>query len=123
MKKTILLIFLIIFGGVTLFMSSSVLFDWFGIREKEGHFIPFVVWANWICGLLYLIAASGILRNQSWAKLLLIISLVILILTYFGLFIQINNGVPYETKTIGAMTFRIAVTALFIFLTNKIDKK
>ena len=123
MKKTILLIFLIIFGGVTLFMSSSVLFDWFGIREKEGHFIPFVVWANWICGMLYLIAASGILRNQSWAKLLLIISLVILILTYFGLFIQINNGVPYETKTIGAMTFRIAVTALFIFLTNKIDKK
>ena len=123
MKKTILLIFLIIFGGVTLFMSSSVLFDWFGIREKEGHFIPFVVWANWICGMLYLIAAFGILRNQSWAKLLLIISLVILILTYFGLFIQINDNVPYETKTIGAMTFRIAVTALFIFLTNKIDKK
>ena len=123
MKKAILLIFLIIFGGVTLFMSSSVLFDWFGIREKEGHFIPFVVWANWICGMLYLIAALGISRNQSWAKLLLIISLVILILTYFGLFIQINNGVPYETKTIGAMTFRIAVTALFIFLTNKIDKK
>ena len=104
-------------------MSSSVLFDWFGIREKEGHFIPFVVWANWICGLLYLIAALGILRNQYWGKLLLIISLVILILTYIGLFIQINNGVPYETKTIGAMTFRIAVTALFIFLTNKIDKK
>lgn len=123
MKKTILLIFLIIFGGVTLFMSSSVLFDWFGIREKEGHFIPFVVWTNWICGMLYLIAAFGILRNQSWAKLLLIISLVILILTYFGLFIQINDNVPYETKTIGAMTFRIAVTALFIFLTNKIDKK
>ena len=123
MKKTILLIFLIIFGGVTLFMSSSVLFAWFGIREKEGHFIPFVVWANWICGMLYLIAALGILRNQSWAKLLLIISLVILILTYFGLFIQINDNVPYETKTIGAMTFRIAVTALFIFLTNKIDKK
>ena len=104
-------------------MSSSVLFDWFGIREKEGHFIPFVVWANWICGMLYLIAALGILRNQSWAKLLLIISLVILILTYFGLFIQINDNVPYETKTIGAMTFRIAVTALFIFLTNKINKK
>jgi hypothetical protein len=123
MKKTILLIFLIIFGGVTLFMSSSVLFDWFGIREKEGHFIPFVVWTNWICGMLYLIAAFGILRNQSWAKLLLIISLVILILAYIGLFIQINNNVPYETKTIGAMTFRIAVTALFIFLTNKIDKK
>jgi hypothetical protein len=123
MKKTILLIFLIIFGGVTLFMSSSVLFDWFGIREKEGHFIPFVVWTNWICGMLYLIAAFGILRNQSWAKLLLIISLVILILAYIGLFIQINNNVPSETKTMGAMTFRIAVTALFIFLTNKIDKK
>ena len=104
-------------------MSSSVLFDWFGIREKEGHFIPFVVWANWICGMLYLIAALGILRNQYWGKLLLIISLVILILTYFGLFIQINDNVPYETKTIGAMAFRIGATAIFLFITTKILKK
>ena len=61
MKRIILLIFLLLFGAVTLFMSSSVLFDWFGIREKEGNFVTLIVWANLICGVLYLIAAFGIL--------------------------------------------------------------
>lgn len=123
MKKTILLIVLILFGAVTLFMSSSVLFDWFGIRAKEGNYVLLIVWANWICGILYLITAYAILKNQSWAKLPLIISLVILVIAYIGLFIHINNGELYETKTIGAMAFRIIVTALFLFTTIKILKK
>lgn len=123
MKKTILLIIIILFGIVTLFMSSSVLFDWFGIRAKEGNFVPFVVWANWICGILYLVTAYGILKNRSWSKLPLIISLVVLILAYIGLFIHINNGELYETKTIGAMAFRILVTGIFLYTTNKILKK
>ncbi|WP_027376500.1 hypothetical protein [Kaistella palustris] len=123
MKKIILVIFLLLFGGVTLFMSSSVLFDWFGIRAKEGNFVPFVVWANWVCGILYLIAAFGISRNQTWAKFPLMISLIILILDYIGLFIHINNGGLYEAKTIGAMAFRTAITAILLFITIKILKK
>ena len=123
MKKTMLLTVLILFGAVTLFMSSSVLFDWFGIRAKEGNFVPLVVWANWICGILYLITAYGILKNQSWVKVLLIISLVILVIASMGLFIHINNGELYETKTIGAMAFRMILTALFLFTTIKILKK
>lgn len=123
MKKTVLFIVLILFGAVTLFMSSSVLFDWFGIRAKEGNFVPLVVWANWLCGILYLITAYAILKNQSWAKVPLIISLVILVIAYIGLFIHINNGELYETKTIGAMAFRMIVTALFLFTTIKILKK
>ena len=123
MKKTILLIFLLLFGGVTLFMSSSVLFDWFGIRAKEGNYVPGIVWANFVCGILYLIAAYGILKNQTWAKFPLIISMIILVFAYIGLFIHINNDGLYETKTMGAMAFRIGVTAIFLFITTKILKK
>ncbi|QOW08988.1 hypothetical protein Q73A0000_00800 [Kaistella flava (ex Peng et al. 2021)] len=123
MKKTILLIFLLLFGIVTLFMSSSVLFNWFGIRAKEGNFVPFIVWANLLCGILYLITAYGILKNQVWSKVPLIVSLIILVLAYIGLFIYINDGGIYETKTVGAMAFRIGVTALFLFITLKIFKK
>jgi len=123
MKKTILLIFLVLFGAVTLFMSSSVLFDWFGIRAKEGNYVPLVVWANLICGILYLVAAYGILKNQTWAKVPLVISLIILVLAYMGLFIHVSNGGLYETKTIGAMAFRILVTGIFLFTTIKILKK
>ena len=123
MKKTILLIFLVLFGGVTLFMSSSVLFDWFGIRAKEGNYVPGIVWANFVCGILYLIAAYGILKNLTWAKFPLIISMIVLVFAYIGLFIHINNDGLYETKTIGAMAFRIGVTAIFLFITTKILKK
>lgn len=123
MKKTILLLVLILFGIVTVFMSSSVLFDWFGIREKEGNYVPGIVWANFVCGILYLVAAYGILKNQTWSIFPLTISVIILIIAYIGLFIHINNGGKYETKTVGAMAFRIGVTALFLFITTKIFKK
>ena len=123
MKKTILLLVLILFGIVTVFMSSSVLFDWFGIREKEGNYVPGIVWANFVCGILYLIAAYGIFKNQIWSRFPLTISVIILIIAYIGLFIHINNGGLYETKTVGAMAFRIGVTALFLFITTKIFKK
>src|SRR5690606_1065084 len=120
MKRTLLLIFLMLFGGVTLFMSSSVLFDWFGIREKEGNFVPIIVWANFVCGVLYFVAAIGILKTKKWAKDPLISALIILVIAFIFLFLHINNGGVYETKTVGAMTFRIAVTALLIFTTHKI---
>ncbi|MBU4538631.1 MAG: hypothetical protein L6264_08335 [Weeksellaceae bacterium] len=123
MKRIILLIFLVIFGLLTLFMSSSVLFDWFGIRAKEGNFVPFIVWTNWLCGFLYLTAAYGIFKNKTWSKIPLITGLIILILAYIGLFIHIEHGGLYENKTLGAMAFRIGVTTVFLLITTKIFKK
>ena len=123
MKKIIVIIFLTIFAAMTLFMSSSVLFDWFGIRAKEENYVPGIVWANFVCGILYLIAAYGILKNETWAKFPLMISMIILVLAYIGLFIHMNNDGLYETKTIGAMAFRIGVTAIFLLITLKNFKK
>jgi hypothetical protein len=45
------------FGLLTLFLSSSVIFDLFGIRAKEGNYVLFVVWSNFISSILYLFAA------------------------------------------------------------------
>ena len=123
MKKTILIIALLIFGAVTLFMSSSVLFDWFGIREKEGNFVPLIVWANWLCGFLYLMTAFALWKNKLWAVKPLIISLIILAVAFIGLFIHITGGGLYETKTLGAMVFRLGITGIFTYLTFKIYKK
>ena len=123
MKKIILLVFLVLFGSITLFMSSSVLFDWFGIREKEGDFVPAVVWANWLCAILYLAAAAAILKNRTWAKLPLIIALIILVAAYAYLFVHIRNGGLFETKTVAAMAFRIGFTILLLLATIKISNK
>lgn len=123
MKKNLLLFALAIFGLLTLFMSSSVLFDWFGIRAKEGHYVPSIVWANWLCGFLYITAAYSVWKNKTWAKMSLFSAMVILILAFFGLFIHLTGGGLYETKTPGALAFRLGVTAVFLLITKKINQK
>jgi len=50
-------IILIAFAMLTLFLSSSVIFDWLGIRAKKGNYVLLVVWANFISSVLYLFAA------------------------------------------------------------------
>lgn len=105
-----------IFGLLTLFMSNSVLFDLFGIREKEGNFVPFIVWANWLCGFLYLIAAYGFLKIKKWTIQPLLGAAIILIIAFVALFIYINGGGIYEQKTVYAMIFRIGVTSVFTVL-------
>ena len=104
------------FGLLTLFLSSSVIFDLFGIRAKEGNYVLFVVWANFISSLLYVFAAYGFFKMKKWTVHLLGISAIVLIAAFIGLIIHISSGGIYETKTIGAMIFRIIVTLVFVTL-------
>jgi len=101
------------FGFLTLFLSSSVIFDLFGIRAKEGNYVLIVVWANFMSSLLYLFAAYGFVGNRKWTSKLLVISSTILIAAFIGFIIHISSGGIYETKTIGAMIFRITLTIVF----------
>ncbi len=101
------------FGLLTLFLSTSVIFDLFGIRAKEGNYVLFVVWANFISSLLYLFAAYGFVKAKKWTVKILGISASFLTVAFIGLIFHINSGGIYETKTIGAMIFRISVTLAF----------
>jgi len=119
MKKALLYIIatlLAAFGLLTLFLSSSVIFDLFGIRAKEGNYVLLVVWANFLSSIMYLIAAYGFMKNKNWTIKPLGISAVILFFAFIGLFIHVNSGGIYESKTIGAMLFRMTVTVVFIIL-------
>jgi len=109
--------FLVGFGLLTTFLTSSVIFDWFDIRSREGNYVLIVVWANLVSGLMYLTSAAGLIRRKTWAVLPLIISAGVLVLAFFGLLIHINGGGAYETKTIFAMLLRIFINVvLFILL-------
>ena len=112
------------FGLLTLFLSTSVIFDFFGVRAKEGNYVLFIVWANFVSSLFYLFAVYGFIKSKKWTAPLLSISTIVLILAIVGLFIHINAGGIYETKTIGAMAFRITVTLVFsAFAYFTINKK
>ncbi|MBK7851287.1 MAG: hypothetical protein IPJ66_09185 [Bacteroidetes bacterium] len=119
MKKALPYLFATIltgFGLLTLFLSTSVIFDLFGIRAKERNYVLFVVWSNFISSILYLIASYGFVTSKRWTAKLLGVSTIILITALIGLFYHINSGGIYETKTIGAMIFRISVTMVFAAL-------
>lgn len=104
------------FGLLTLFLSGSVIFDLFGIRVKQGNYVLFVIWVNFISSFLYLSGAYGFVKRKKWTALLLGITLIILLVAFVGLIFHVNSGGLYETKTIGAMIFRITVTLVFAIL-------
>ncbi len=101
------------FGFLTLFLSSSVIFDWFGIRAKEGNYVLFIVVTNFICSLMYLPAAYGLITKMKWTPKLLGAAILLLIVAFIGLQFHINAGGLYETKTVYAMMFRTAMTTIF----------
>jgi len=104
------------FGLLTLFLSTSIIFDWFGVRAKEGNYVLFVVWANFICSLLYLFAAYGFIKAKKWTFLLLVLAIIILISTFISFKIYINSGGIHEPKTFGALIFRTITTLVFAVL-------
>ncbi|MBL7908008.1 MAG: hypothetical protein JNK36_06055 [Bacteroidia bacterium] len=131
MKQKILkitAIVLLLFALLTLFLSGSVIFNLFGIRAKEGNYVPLVVWANFISSILYLVAAYGLLKMKKWPVWLLVISAVILVAAFIGLKIHISEGGLYEAKTVNAMIFRIGLTILlavasyFLFKNKQLSK-
>jgi hypothetical protein len=125
--KTVAVI-ITLFALITLFMSTSVIFDLFGIREKEGNFVLFVVVSNFIAGFLYLFSAYGLFTEKKWTTKLLLITTAILTVSFLGLLIHAKTGGIYEEKTISGMISRIAITGVFtgvswFFISkNKTDK-
>lgn len=123
MKSTIFLkisgIVMAFLGIVSLFMTTSVIFDLFGIRAQEGNYVLFIVVANFICAFLYLIAAYGFFTRKKWTTMILNIASGILIVAFIGLVTYIYSGGIYEHKTIGAMIFRTLLTVVFAFVSYK----
>lgn len=104
------------FGLVTIFMGGSVILDLFGLRAEQGHYVLFVVWANLICGFLYVFSTFGFFARKKWTELLYLIAIWLLVVTFVGFFSWIISGRVYEARTIGAMSFRLVLTLiLFIF--------
>lgn len=97
------------FGLLTVFMSSSVIFDLFNIRAAQGNYVPFVVWANFFSGMLFVVAGIAFFNRKRWSPGPLLASLAILAVALVGLAAHINAGGAYETKTVAAMIFRITV--------------
>ena len=114
---------LLLFALITLFLSGSVIFDLFGIRAREGNYVPLVVWSNFISSILYLVAVYGLFKMKKWSVWPLVIAVAILVAAFIGLKIHINDGGLYEAKTVNAMLFRIGLTILIAVVSYSLLKK
>lgn len=108
---------LTVFGLSTLYLSSSVILDLFGVREQEGNYVMFIVWANFICSILYLMTGFGLIKHKLWALKTINSSLILLLAAFAGFIVYIEIGSNYEQKTIYAMIFRTTLTFLFVQFT------
>lgn len=114
--------FLIVFGLISIFMTISIIMNLFGMREKEGNYILFVVWANFACGILYVVSGLCFIYNKKITTFFLAVASIILIITFAELFYHINQGIAYEVKTIGALIFRTLITISFLMYSLKVFK-
>lgn len=101
------------FGLITLFLTLSIFFDLFGVRAMEGNYVLFVIIANFICSLLYLLAGIGFWTQKMWTTNVLVFSTVILLITFIVFNIYTSNGGLHEQKTFGALIFRTSITFAF----------
>lgn len=121
--KIALSAFLTLFGALSVFMTLSIIFDLFGIREKEGNYVLFIVYANLACGLIYLSASYQLWHNVKLSFANLTAAALILIIAFIFLQIHISNGGIYELKTVKAMTFRTSITIVMAAVNYWILKK
>ncbi len=121
--KIIQTVLLSVIGAISIFMTTSVIFDLFGIREKEGNYVLFIVYTNLICGILYLLAAYTTWTKPKLSFKTLLISLSLLIIAFVAFLLYIQNGGIHEEKTVKAMLFRIVFTAIMTGISWLILKK
>lgn len=110
--RYVLITILFAFGLLTLFLSASVLADLFGIRQQEGNYVPLVVWSNLVASILYLAASVALTRKNKLAPYYLVSAVLVLVFASVGFYAHISAGGVYETSTIGALAFRLALTIL-----------
>lgn len=113
---TLSAIILALFALLTLFLSSSIIFDWFDIRQKQGDFILFIVWANFIASIVYFIAVYGFIKRKKWTFWILLSALLVLVIAFIFFQYYIQNGGIHKSQTVMAMLFRMAVTSLFALI-------
>ncbi len=107
--STTISVIAIAFGLLTIKEGGTMLFGGDAARTEAGHYVPFVLWFNFLAGFAYVIAGVGLWRLQRWAVKLssVIAAATLLVFVAFG--IHIANSGAWEQRTLVAMTLRSLV--------------
>lgn len=114
-SENILFTAALIFGVITFFASSSILFNYTAVFEKNGNYPSFILWMNLLSSPLYLLTAVGLKRSKAWGLHLLLVILIMLFISLTFFILLIKNDGDYELETLMALAIRIAFTSTLAF--------
>lgn len=109
----------VLFGAATVASGGNVLFG-DGARSA-GSYVPFIVWFNFVAGFFYIAAGPGLWFRQGWAAWLALALALATAGAFAALGLHISSGGPYETRTLVAMTLRLAIWAAIAALALRLD--
>lgn len=99
----------VLFGLMTVREGGAVLFVDGPARTAAGDYVSFVLWFNFLAGFAYAASGVGLWFQQNWAARLAIGIAAATLLVFAAFAWHFTSGGAYETRTVGAMTFRSAV--------------
>ena len=99
----------IAFGLLTLKEGGSVLFGGEAARAAAGHYVPFVLWFNFLAGFAYVVAGAGLWWRQRWAAWLAIAIAIATVFVFAAFAIHIVGGGAWEQRTLIAMSLHSGV--------------
>ncbi len=109
----------IIFGGLSIRSGGLVIFTTGEFHQQQGNFVPFVVWANFLGGFAYIVAAIGLLQLKRWAGFFAYLITSMTVVIYAAFVVHIMGGGLYEMQTVVAMAIRttlwVAISLLAYF--------
>ncbi len=97
------------FGLLTLREGGAVLFVDGSARFAAGHYVPFVLWFNFLAGFAYVIAGVGLWMQRRWATWLAVVIAAATALVFLAFGVHVYLGGAWEHRTPIAMTLRTLV--------------
>lgn len=93
------------FGLLTIVSGGRALFG----GAEMGAVVPFVLWFSFLAGFAYVAAGAGLWRGALWGWWLAVAIAGATALVFLAFLVHALTGNPYEMRTLGAMTLRLAV--------------
>jgi len=100
------------FGLLTVREGGTVLFGSEASRVAAGHYVPFVLWFNFLAGFVYVVAGAGLWARRRWAVWLALSVAVGTAVVFAAFGILILLGGAFELRTMAAMSLRTTVWAV-----------